>query len=79
MRRDKITGMPANAAAYVCGPEGLKPLVTNVWQAQGMSGRVHEARFDFRGAYGLTELIYIGKPVLDAAKGILRATENVAN
>lgn len=53
---------------FVCGPEGLKALVTDVWQTLGMVGRVHSERFDFRGAYGLTDLIYIGQPVIEMAR-----------
>lgn len=33
-----------------------------------MTGRIYSERFDFRGAFGLTDLIYIGKSVLDAAR-----------
>jgi len=61
--------MAADTQVYLCGPEGLKTLVTRVWHAGGRSGRIHSERFDFRGAYGLTDLIYIGKPVLNAARG----------
>jgi hypothetical protein len=35
-----------------------------------MMGRVHSDLFAFRGAFGLTDLIYIGKPVLDAARNL---------
>ena len=57
-----------NTQVFLCGPEGLKNLITSVWQTMGMSGRVHSERFDFRGAYGLTDLIYIGQPVIDATR-----------
>ncbi|GIT93216.1 ferric reductase [Jannaschia pagri] len=59
--------MAPEAEAYLCGPEGLKTLVTTAWAAAGRAGKVHGERFDFRGAYGLTDLIYIGQPYLDAA------------
>lgn len=53
---------------YLCGPDGLKNLVSQTWNAAKMKGRIHSEQFDFRGAYGLTELIYIGKPVWDTAR-----------
>ncbi|UWQ16963.1 ferric reductase-like transmembrane domain-containing protein [Jannaschia sp. M317] len=53
---------------YLCGPEGLKALVSEVWAGAGKSGRIHSERFDFRGAYGLTDLIYIGQSMLDSAR-----------
>ncbi len=62
-----IRDMAPNTKAYVCGPEGLKTLVKIAWSALGMTGKVHSERFDFRGAYGLDQLIYIGRPFLDAA------------
>ncbi len=55
--------MAADAQAYLCGPEGLKNLVTSCWRNAGMRGRIHGERFDFRGAYSLTELLSLGKPV----------------
>ena len=67
---DIVRAMAQNAQVYLCGPEGLKNMVTQVWEASGMKGRVHSERFDFRGAFGLTDLIYIGKPVLDAARNL---------
>ncbi|MEM9393759.1 MAG: ferric reductase-like transmembrane domain-containing protein [Pseudomonadota bacterium] len=60
--------MRDDAQVYLCGPEGLKTLVTTAWETLGKTGRVHSERFDFRGAYALTDLIYIGKPALDAAR-----------
>lgn len=63
-----VRGMSAKAQVYLCGPEGLKDMVSQVWAATGMTGRIHSERFDFRGAFGLTDLIYIGKSVLDAAR-----------
>ncbi|MEM9221871.1 MAG: ferric reductase-like transmembrane domain-containing protein [Pseudomonadota bacterium] len=70
---DLARALPDDAQAYLCGPGGLKDMVTRVWRVLGKSGRVHSEQFDFRGAYGLTDLIYIGRSVLDAA----RATGNV--
>lgn len=65
---DIIRTMAADTQVYLCGPEGLKTLVTNVWEAAGRNGHIHTERFDFRGAYGMTDLIYIGQPVLNAAQ-----------
>ncbi len=67
---DIVRAMSQDAQVYLCGPEGLKNMVTQVWETIGMTGRVHSERFDFRGAFGLTDLIYIGKPVLDAARDL---------
>ncbi|WP_302478295.1 ferredoxin reductase family protein [Ruegeria arenilitoris] len=60
--------MQAESQVYLCGPEGLKLMVTTAWEMLGKTGRVHSERFDFRGAYGLTDLIYIGRPALEAAR-----------
>lgn len=65
---DIVRTMAADTQVYLCGPEGLKTLVSNVWEAAGMSGRIHTERFDFRGAYGITDLIYIGEPVMNTAR-----------
>ncbi len=65
---DIVSHMDSRAEVYLCGPLGLKNLVTDVWGAQKMRGKVHGERFDFRGAYGMNELVYIGKPVLDRAR-----------
>lgn len=72
---DIIRGMKPNAQVYLCGPEGLKTMVSDAWESLGRKGRIHSERFDFRGAYGLTELIYIGKPVLDAARDLMPSGE----
>lgn len=72
-----IRNMAADAQVYLCGPEGLKSLVTSVWQTAGRTGRIHSERFDFRGAYGLTDLIYIGKPVLEAARDWVAKTRDL--
>jgi len=56
-----LTGIPKSAHAYLCGPEGLKTLVTEAWEISGMTGRIHSERFDFRGAYGLSDLMTIGE------------------
>ncbi|MEM9248582.1 MAG: ferric reductase-like transmembrane domain-containing protein [Pseudomonadota bacterium] len=63
-----MRGKPETSQVFVCGPEGLKAVVTRAWHSAGMSGPIHSERFDFRGAYGLTDLIYLGKPALDAAR-----------
>ncbi|MEM9063557.1 MAG: ferric reductase-like transmembrane domain-containing protein [Pseudomonadota bacterium] len=73
--------MGPRAEAYVCGPEGLKDLITGVWQVLGKNGPIHAERFDFRGAYGLTDLIYIGQPVIDGAQTLatkMMVTPNAA-
>ena len=58
--------------AYVCGPESLKSLVAESWENAGMKGKVHSERFDFRGAYGINDLVYIGQPVLKSAVEIVQ-------
>ncbi|MEM6384174.1 MAG: ferric reductase-like transmembrane domain-containing protein [Pseudomonadota bacterium] len=63
-----VRAMARDTQVYLCGPEGLKTLVKTVWIAAGMNGRVHTERFDFRGAYGINDLIYIGQPVLNVAQ-----------
>lgn len=68
MFTDIVRCVDARTHVYICGPEGLKTLVAQVWKTLGMTTRVHAERFDFRGAYGLTDLIYIGRPVWDAAQ-----------
>lgn len=74
-----MSRMDSDAVVYLCGPEGLKNLVTNAWATLGRTGRVHSERFDFRGAYGLTDLIYIGKPALKAARNWMAAGKDQAN
>ncbi|MEM8571629.1 MAG: ferric reductase-like transmembrane domain-containing protein [Pseudomonadota bacterium] len=69
--------MALDTEVYLCGPGGLKDLVTDVWEMLGMAGRVHTERFDFRGAYGLTDLIYIGQPVIETARTWLATTRDV--
>lgn len=66
-----MRSMNADAQVYLCGPEGLKSLVTTAWQTLGKTGKVHSERFDFRGAYGLMDLIYIGKPALEMGRSLL--------
>ncbi|MEM1077728.1 MAG: ferric reductase-like transmembrane domain-containing protein [Pseudomonadota bacterium] len=66
-----LQGVGAKAQVYLCGPEGLKEMVVAEWSASGKTGRIHSERFDFRGAYGLSELIYLGKPVVVAASDLL--------
>ena len=65
---DIVRTMAADTQVYLCGPEGLKTLVKTVWLAADMNGRIHTERFDFRGAYGIAEFIYIGQPVLNVAQ-----------
>ena len=67
-----VRGMREDAQLYLCGPEGPKNMVTQVWETAGMKGRIHSERFDFRGAYGLTDLIHVGKPVLEAARDLAK-------
>ena len=74
---DTMRTMAPDTQVYVCGPEGLKELVKSICLAAGMSGRIHSERFDFRGAYGISDLIYIGKPVLNAAQEWLAGRRGV--
>lgn len=74
-----VRGMREDAQVYLCGPEGLKDLVTNVWTTLGKTGRIHSERFDFRGAFGLTDLIYIGKPVLEMARNWMVEQKDMAH
>ncbi len=67
------------AHVYLCGPDGLKHMTTEACRHAGMTGPIRSEQFDFRGAYGLTDLIYIGKPVLDAARDWARQQRNVPN
>ena len=64
--------MDSRAKLYLCGPDGLKSRVITSWQAASKTGRVHSEKFDFRDAIGLTNLIYIGRPVLEKAREKLR-------
>lgn len=68
--------MAPETQVFLCGPQGLKDLVTGVWKTLGMVGRIHAERFDFRGAYGLTDLIYIGQPVIDTARAWAAKTKD---
>ena len=40
----------SKADLFLCGPEGLKTLARDVWQAHGTKGRIHDEAFDFRAA-----------------------------
>ena len=72
-----VQNMSGNTQVYLCGPEGLKALVSDVWATTGMKGRIHTEQFDFRGAYSIDELIYMGKPVFDKAQDLL--SEQIAH
>lgn len=63
-----LRGLSARTVAYLCGPEGLKALLKQAWQTLGMTGQIHGERFDFRNAYSVSDLIYVGKPVWRAAR-----------
>jgi len=76
---ETVQGLGRDAQVYLCGPEGLKALISSVWDALGKSGRIHSERFDFRGALGLSDLIYIGKPAITAARNLLAGRKEVAN
>lgn len=65
---DVIRGMSHDAEAYLCGPDPLKHVVELAWSTQGKTGSIHSERFDFRGAYGLSDLVYIGDPVIASAR-----------
>lgn len=71
---DILKTMDLNTQVYLCGPEGLKDLIKGVWLTVGMTGRIHTERFDFRGAYGVTDLIYIGQPVIETARALVSRT-----
>ncbi|MCH2076425.1 MAG: ferric reductase-like transmembrane domain-containing protein [Rhodobacteraceae bacterium] len=64
---DHMQNMDEKSEVYLCGPTGLKDMVESVWGLLNMRGRVHSERFDFRGALGLTDMIYIGQPLLETA------------
>lgn len=76
---DIVREMKKETEVYLCGPEGLKSLVTRIWKTVGMPGRIHSERFDFRGAYGLNDLIYIGKPVVDVARRLIQSGKENAH
>ncbi|MCT4558512.1 MAG: ferric reductase-like transmembrane domain-containing protein [Pelagimonas sp.] len=68
-----VARLPKGTHAYICGPEGLKDLLRRHWETHGHKARIHSERFDFRGAYALTDLVYIGKPVWNVARRAGRA------
>lgn len=72
-----VRNLPAQAQVYLCGPPGLKALVRRIWQGARMTGRIHSERFDFRGAYGFSDLIYIGKTALYPAKSLARPLKKI--
>ncbi|MEM1236323.1 MAG: ferric reductase-like transmembrane domain-containing protein [Pseudomonadota bacterium] len=74
-----MRAMSAQSQVYLCGPEGLKTVITTNWNELGKRGRIHSERFDFRGAYGLTDLIYVGRPVLEATRTWLTNRKDMAN
>lgn len=76
---DVVREMSSDAEAYLCGPEGLKVLVETAWETLGKTGKVHSERFDFRGAYSLTDLIYIGIPLVETARSWAKSKVSVAN
>lgn len=71
--------MSSDAQVYLCGPEGLKMMVTTAWETLGKTGRIHSERFDFRGAYGLTDFIYIGRPALEAARNWMAGRKEIVD
>ena len=76
---DVVREMSSNAEVYLCGPEGLKVLVEAAWETLGMAGTIHSEGFDFRGAYSLADLIYIGRPVVEIARSWAKAKVSVVN
>jgi len=76
---DVVRRMNQDAQAYLCGPEGPKMLVEGVWSSLGKAGAAHSARFDFRGACRLADLIYIGKPVLETARDWTKTKSSLIN
>lgn len=63
-----VRSLSPKSQVYLCGPEGLKNLIINVCCLNGIDKQIHSERFDFRGAYGLSDLAYIGKPIVEAAR-----------
>lgn len=76
---DVVREMSSDAKAYLCGPEGLKVLVETAWETLGKTGTIHSERFDFRGAYSLADLIYIGKPLVATARNVIKTKVSVAD
>lgn len=76
---DLIRETGPDAQAYLCGPEGLKLLVETAWDTLGNTGTLHSERFDFRGAYSLADLIYVGKPMFQMAQTWTKAKVRTAN
>lgn len=74
-----MRGTSTDTQVYLCGPEGLKTMVSTAWDTLGKTGRIHSERFDFRGAYGLTDLVYIGRPALEAARNWMAGRGEVAD
>lgn len=66
-----MRNMDKKTQVYLCGPDGLKNLVTEVWELIGMKGRIHSEQFDFRGAYTVDELIYVGRPMIESLQHVL--------
>lgn len=64
---------------YLCGPEGLKTLVSTCWAEAGMTGKIHSERFDFRGAYGMSDLVYVGRPILGAAQSLIKKARTLSH
>ena len=54
-------------------------LVVAAWETLWMSGTIHSEGFDFRGAYSLADLIYIGRPVVEIARSWAKAKVSVVN
>jgi len=54
--QDTFADMPSKTQLYLCGPEGLKTMATDVWTSARMRGRIHDESFDFRGGYNFPEL-----------------------
>lgn len=67
-----VQSVPRNAHVFLCGPEGLKTFVTTCWENAGMRGKIHSERTDFRGAFSVSDLIYIGRPVLSSVQTMIK-------
>ncbi|MGX9354740.1 hypothetical protein ACS3SW_06130 [Roseobacteraceae bacterium S113] len=74
-----IREMSGTSQAYLCGPKGLKHLVETTWNAQGKTGTIHSERFDFRGAYSLADVIYVGTPLMKTARSLTKTKVRMAN
>lgn len=74
-----MRGMGPDTETYLCGPVGLKKLVESAWDSMGTTSKIHSERFDFRGAYGIADIIYIGKPMVETAMTLAKSKVSTSN